>query len=235
MAVENKIVDIKYEIVKIKFITRMLSYGANKDNTEIRIPEFKSSMRYWWRALGDFNQNNDVKEKNIYLNNMRESERSIFGDTNIASPFFIKLNEEKIRDDYKEIGEKVRDETPSMYFLLKYIKKSKGREGWNLNKYIDLLSIVSVLGGIGAKSRRGYGSFIIEGCNIYKDISLENFKKRINKLFHNDIYEIAASNYVEGKEAIIRQKTKIPSCEYPYVEEIFIGKEMSIVNFKKYQ
>jgi CRISPR-associated protein Cmr1 len=223
----------KERVLEISSVTPMLSHGADNKSPEIRIPEFKSAMRFWWRALSYFKSNGD---KNFdYLKKMKSLEGKIFGDAKEnASPISMKFKklDKKFRTskatkiigeyDYNIKGFKAVEFKMSL--ALKYPQVLREIENWDFDKYYSLLEIVSVLGGIGQRARRGYGAFKIEDSDIYSNISLEYLKEKINGIF-GEIYEVEESNYIKEENVIRRKKDYIPYCEFPFVEEIFIGKK----------
>ncbi|WP_072726507.1 type III-B CRISPR module RAMP protein Cmr1 [Tepidibacter thalassicus] len=223
----------KIKNIKISSVTPMLSHGGDGKSPEIRIPEFKSAMRFWWRALSYF----EVKEDDEldYFNKMRAMEGKIFGDAKKnASPISIRLKNIKNRNikkyNYGIRGfEKVEFE---MSLILKYPQVLSQIDYWNFNKYYSLLEIVSILGGVGQRIRRGYGVFRIDNSNIYLSINLNFLKNKINEIFGN-IYKVAKSKYILEKNVIARKKECKPNCGFSYVEEIFIGKEVSFNIYKE--
>lgn len=243
--VQNK--DRKIKNLKISSVTPILSHGANKKEPEIRIPEFKSAMRFWWRALNWFNINNidtrlkeELKKKEYscdYLGYMKFIEGKIFGDSkNNASPISIKLksfnNPQSNPYVYGITGfENVRLE---LTLIEKYPSILNQLPNWRLENYYELLEITSIIGAIGQRSRRGYGVFKIDNSNIYSNINNEFLRNKLNKLF-GDIYKIGSSEYNEDDdiEIIKRNKKCRPPRRFPFVEEIFIGKEISFDTYKK--
>ena len=251
MVIENKAK--KRKTLRILSVTPMLSHGANKRNPEIRIPEIKSAMRFWWRALSCFdkknaNENLKLNEKKYsfnYLEYMKLMEGKIFGDSkNNASPISIKLDRINVakKEEYKyniHGGKTVKLHgfknvnfeivlSSTLPFILDELK------GWNFENYNQLLEIISVIGGIGQRSRRAYGAFRINSSNIYSDVNELSITNKINELFP-EVYGVKNSKYVEDIEVIARNDSKIPSYQlkFPYVEEIFIGKETIFEDYKR--
>lgn len=244
----------KRKTLSILSVTPMLSHGANKRKPEIRIPEIKSAMRFWWRALNWFdkeNTNESLKNLNKqkdsfdYVEYMKLMEGKIFGDSkNNASPISVKLNRINVakKEEYKyniHGGKTVKLHgfknvnfeivlSSTLPFMLEELK------GWNFENYNQLLEIISVIGGIGQRSRRAYGAFKIDSSKIYSDVNKLSITNKINELFP-EVYGVKNSKYVKGIEVIARNDSKIPSCQskFPYVEEIFIGKETIFEDYKK--
>lgn len=228
--------------IQLEVVTSMLSKGSNNE-LEIRIPEIKSAMRFWWRGLNYFNI--DKKTSKIheeYIKNMKEEEGKVFGDLeNQSSPLYIKFfQKNSIQESRRKVvGIKGYRCTikPTYDFKLNFYLKYSNYITYSLQKYIELLEIVSVLGGIGQRSRKGHGCFAVREVNMqdyniinYNELNIQLLCEKIHKLFMHDtkpIYEIKKSEYIDGLKVIKRKLT--PICNYPYVEEIYIGeKELSI-------
>ncbi|RUM75097.1 MAG: type III-B CRISPR module RAMP protein Cmr1, partial [Sulfurovum sp.] len=62
-------------------ITPMFMYGADGKTPELRPASIKGVMRFWWRAI----------HGNLSLEDLKEQEGEIFGDTDKKSSFSIKL------------------------------------------------------------------------------------------------------------------------------------------------
>lgn len=212
------------QVLNIKTITPMLSHGVNKD-AEIRIPEFKSAMRFWWRALGKFEN----------IEEMRKEEGQIFGDSmNIndvyhASPIGMRFihKSEIIKDSFpiylrknKEVWS--RGICPNKNFQISINKRlNKGKE---LDYYVNLLELVSIIGGIGQKSRKGYGCFYIENkapkkVEDRRDV-FNYLKDKMEKLEVNNYYKFNESQF-----SINRINYGDIQQRYPYIIGICIGRK----------
>lgn len=214
--------------IRIKTITPMLSHGADGKTPEIRIPEFKAAMRFWWRALGNFRGVQD----------MRKKEGIIFGDSEKnASPFVIQLKDSmSITKDMKkkyvyniEGFELKEHQNINLLFKLRYpniLNPEKNEDiteemnlNWSFDNYIELFNLVSILGAIGGKSRKGYGSFYIDESNNkfkFPEQVIERIKSLLTKCNMTD--------FIVDKKNFIKRKEKPKFKDYPYVEEIYIGK-----------
>jgi CRISPR-associated protein Cmr1 len=192
--------------LKCRTITPIFCYGANKNVPELRPPSFKGALRFWWRAI----------HSNLDLNTMKQKEMDFFGgikgNKSVKSPFSLRIKHldfNSIKEDalphkpnkYKAtaipvdtkfdlvLSQKVRDECASLFFLL------------------------SILGGIGGRSRRGFGCFEIDSSKY------ENIKINVES---EDVQ-------IEIKEKIIKKINPQFEFEeykrsYPYIKKILIGK-----------
>lgn len=67
-------------LAECKIVTPMLSSGANQQEFEIRAPEVKAGLRFWWRAF------QPLDKKGLYA-----AEGNLFGSTDQASPFSLRI------------------------------------------------------------------------------------------------------------------------------------------------
>ena len=107
----------------------MLSHGISTDKAEIRIPEFKAAMRFWWRAVGEFKS----------LIEMREKEGEIFGDSISmkngnyhASPFSMRTVG-KPNLAFSEVKTGYTKNKDNKWILIAPIKGIKEGQGFQMN------------------------------------------------------------------------------------------------------
>lgn len=155
---------------ELEAVTPMFISGADQnDPPEFRPPSIKGLLRFWYRA--------------IYPNSYKTNENRLFGSTENRSPFRIRY--EPIKN-----GELIKEKGDDQYSFLSYLGRgilgTKGaeRDFFNVAKkssakfgltfLIDrMMSLedkkclfksfwaLSMFGGIGSRSRRGFGSFKI--------------------------------------------------------------------------
>ncbi|MGE4518027.1 MAG: type III-B CRISPR module RAMP protein Cmr1 [Desulfobacteraceae bacterium] len=158
--------------LKCRTITPMFCYGADDSEPEIRPPSIKGGLRFWWRAM---NPDSAVTK-------MKENEAELFGGTGEKegrSKVIIQVNGNNIEQD---ITKKLinKHNYPGLGYLFysrlmagnqdkNCIKPGQGFEikiKSNDNKYIEKVKkvflVFSLFGGIGSRSRRGGGNFLIE-------------------------------------------------------------------------
>jgi len=161
-------------------LTPMFCYGTDQNSPEIRAASIKGMLRYWWRV---FNPNKTKA-------NLLQAESELFGDTNSKSPFDIIIQEDAINKinsalpaDECYIVEGAHNAEINVLDYLAYGRYDFGTHTfssyippgsrftiklWNqklkeadLRLLINYLKIGGLLGGIGSKSRNGYGHFLI--------------------------------------------------------------------------
>lgn len=186
---------------ELEAVTPMFMSGADPMTgpPEFRAPSIKGLLRFWYRA--------------IYPDYDPAEEDRLFGSTDHRSPF--KLKTEIIKGVIGSKGEKKYDSLAYLgYGLFKYVKE--GKKNVTIRPFFDVGSqfkvhflfrkqadardrekvlrafwALSMLGGLGARSRRGFGSYQINrvqaGNNNPIDMTF-NFKDRtdfINYLNHS--------------------------------------------------
>lgn len=137
----------------------MMIHGADQNRVELRANAVKSAMRYWWRALHP----DSASGETLY-----EQAVNIFGgtsgDSGKQSSFFLRVLHELDEDDFtrfnllphKQYGKSPKNGIrPGSEFIIKIVEqRSTGTDLY------ALLWLAGVLGGIGQRSRRGFGNFI---------------------------------------------------------------------------
>lgn len=186
-----------------KIITPMFIGDANQELTDLRPPSIKGALRFWWRALnwGKFFKG-DIAQA---LRELHEQEGKLFGqaaregvEAGQAS-FLLQLSEQP-----KLIREKSWPEnnTGSGYLGYGLMKDNTQahREGFkentkfslslifkpntsteNINSIKETLEVFGLLGNLGARSRRGFGS-ISDSSNLLTE---EEYIKKIKTLLSN--------------------------------------------------
>jgi CRISPR-associated protein Cmr1 len=186
-----------------KIITPMFIGDANQNLTDLRPPSIKGALRFWWRALnwGRFFKG-DIAQA---LRDLHEQEGKLFGQAAREgvkagqASFLLQLSEQP-----KLIREKdwPQNQTGSGYLGYGLMKDNTQphREGFkentkftislifkpntsteNINSIKETLEIWGLLGGLGARSRRGFGS-ISDSSN---HLTEEEYIKKIKTLLSN--------------------------------------------------
>lgn len=210
------------KIYKLKNITDLCSNNGLK-NLEFRLTEIKSLMRFWWRALNFYNKCDD----------MREEENKIFGNSEThKSPIIFKIKNEdftKAKEGHvvgKNLSIGCFESGGNIKIQLNLCKRQINQKEYTnkeLYFYDSLLKLSLILGGVGNRSRRGCGVFRFEEDN--KEYNLRNqIKNHMENLNISKYYEFLKENDKYFK-IFRKEEYKNKGFEYPYVEEILIGKE----------
>jgi CRISPR-associated protein Cmr1 len=171
-------------------VTPLFCAGADQQKPEIRVPSIRGAMRFWFRALmggimGD------------QLSSLRALESSIFGETERASTIALRVAERRVTR--KNAGDNVgRIQTGMIYLgfpFYKWQRESKThslargmiepRSTWNLSLLLydqnrhtpDLvmgtLWLMFLFGGLGSRSRRGFGSVRAQPVDYHGSLILQ--------------------------------------------------------------
>ncbi len=196
----------------------MFLAGADGKTPELRPPSIKGLMRFWWRAM-----NGHLSIENI--EKLKDEEGKIFGasDEKIGrSKFSIRIFRNNLKTlEYSPVP---HSSTKKFRFSgivpgqkISMILSSQHDE---IDEYANVLKASLILGGLGKRTRRGFGSARI--LNVSDQPYNSNYKlETILKLV----------NYIgDNKYQIDRHKDKIElkynlTAQYPFLKEIQLGKE----------
>jgi CRISPR-associated protein Cmr1 len=180
---------------EVEVVTPMFLGGANTNEAELRTPSLKGMLRFWWRATRGIHN----------IQKLKEEEAELFGDTTCKS--LTKISIEPIGNLTISKDLKTRGETFIVHgkpvHILDYLaygtytyEKGKGNvyhkehilPGNRFHLKIECLEkhmkeVLSALawmihyGGIGARSRNGFGSLSaeIERPNIKNSLDIANY------------------------------------------------------------
>ncbi|MEA3376564.1 MAG: type III-B CRISPR module RAMP protein Cmr1 [Chloroflexota bacterium] len=145
--------------VRLGTVTPLLLHGADNRTPELRPPSFRGAVRYWWRAaLGGV-----IGDKN--LDGLRELEAAVFGSTERGSPISLRLGALEIQDaepkpyllPHKEIAR--TDGITGSFELI--LTQPRHDDALIWEAACASLELALTFGGVGQRSRRGYGALRI--------------------------------------------------------------------------
>ena len=188
-------------VFECKTITPMFCYGADGETPELRAPSLKGALRFWWRAI----------HPNLELADLKKKETLIFGGTGDEeakkSSFLIQLRHSDLPTEMvNPLPHKTKSYQKSA-ILSKLEFTIILRTETTSKNILHLLELTAILGGIGGRSRRGFGSFRINSINEspYKfEFSNKNILKLIQKI--NPEFEFGEYDH-----------------NYPYLQKIELG------------
>jgi len=221
--------------IKCQVITPIINYGVNSIEPALREASLKGMLRYWWRAITTWDNTED----------MFKYESRLFGDSQGIqgkSPLKIKIELEKVQksnDDKFAYPLKPHDKQnpvkknafpPEQYFNVKFFINENllNKDIISANDYEELIKNLMIatfiLGGIGKRTRRGYGSSIIKEINgtklnlHYNNIGdeLVDYLNRICKIVHKREFYQKIDNQVIINTSGIATK-------YPTIQKIELG------------
>jgi CRISPR-associated protein Cmr1 len=180
----EKILNRKESVFDVEIVTPAFALGADREHAELREQTINGLMRFWWRA---FFGSDD-------LENMQKRESEIFGSTEKKSDLSILIKDKNLKINKNNLpkGSEIFNEGKSGFIhpYLSYGVSNKeyiepgskfklhlSYSGKNEEEILTSLFILTSFGGIGARSRNGYGSINIE--------DLLTFKPDFNKINKN--------------------------------------------------
>ena len=209
--------------LKLETVTPMFLRGHNNRTLELRPPPFKALFRYWWRATQTITN----------FDALCQAEGELFGNTARKSPLQIRIPNPPKRlktDQYQPLphhtggwdcancvgaDEPCRKNYPSEaycpgeQFTIKFTAD-------NLTYYESIAKLGFLLGGIGNRSRRGFGSIRDVGWHFANIPDLQN-----------DILHTLDSITGPGQFLINAVGDSIVSrpgfLRYPVIRKIFFG------------
>jgi len=229
-------------VEKITFGCRVLTplFLAGADGTEryavpeFRAPSLKGAMRFWWRAVQAEEDRDRLKntEAGIFGGAGKGEGKSTFG---IGMSYTGPLHSKK----YQLLPHHSGDENcfcvanrgeqckkgmitrtaifPGQEFSVEF-SYNRPHQLFPPERLRALFKLTSILGGLGKRSRRGFGSFAInaiDGLKPEREVSLE--------YIHELLELLAPGKYHMGQNCIVLNG----ACggHYPFIREIAIGRQ----------
>lgn len=195
----------------LETVTPLFLHGENRKRLELRPPPFKSLMRYWWRTVQDC-------DKTL----LREEEAKLFGSTKGKAPFSIRiLGETDLASaKYKPLPHRSDD----LGFREDAYKKGQSfdlylitKNGSQASAYEQIAKLGFLLGGVGNRSRRGFGSIRETNWN-FKNVS--NLRQEVL----DTLNAVAGTNRFKMAGKILASGRRIhPPPKYPVIRYIYFG------------
>lgn len=187
-----------------RVVTPLFLAGYDQSTAELRVPSIKGVLRFWWRALA-WQHFRDLKK-------LSEAEELLFGSNQQQSAVMLRLispPQLQVVSDasgwnkpghvYLGYGllkfdgtvEKTRKLVkPPVEFTLNLLIKPSAqlqREPYR-NQLLEAIKLMGLLGGLGSRTRRGYGSLtlmslLVNGEEVFQaPSSVEQFKAELSKI-----------------------------------------------------
>lgn len=208
------------KVFSCKILTPMFLHGADGETPELRESSLKASIRYWWRAINS----------NLRLPEMRKREAEIFGgsyteednkEKSFKSSFNLIAKDISLKDQKMDrLPTKDKPAPAESYvsgnFEVTIITQEAFLKARNIksDSIENIFKLSTILGDVGKRSRRGFGSFHIID---QPDPTFESIYNLIN-LINPDMYIYnATNNFIEVNE------NKVKNLDYPYLKKIEIS------------
>ena len=202
---------IKTEL-NLETVTPMFLHGSDTNRPELRPSPFKSLMRYWWRTVQD-----------CKTEPLREAEAKLFGSTKGKASFSIRISGtiDLAQAQYKPLphrtdrrGFRKDAYSPGQSFGLYLIT-------WDddASTYKQIAKLGFLLGGVGNRSRRGFGSIREQSWN-FPDVS--DLRTKIL----DTLNAVASADRFQIKDQIIASKRPADfSPEFPVIQRVYFGNQ----------
>ena len=199
--------------LELETVTPMFLHGYNNNQPELRPPPFKALFRYWWRTV-----------QACKANSLRDKEAKLFGSTKCKAPFSIrisgttKLNSSRYKPLPHRSGSRVftRDAYNGGQSFDLYLITKNG-----LGVYRQIAKLGFLLGGVGNRSRRGFGSI------REKDWNFKNIFDLRNEILETLNAVAGVTRFCISGPTIKSTLTSFP--KYPVIQGIYFGKPTSDV------
>lgn len=225
-------------IFTCKTVTPLVMNGAYGDIPELRPPGIKASLRFWWRALNGHLPLEDKKDPNgkVLEKGLRTKEAEIFGSTKGRSKLLIRIIEslDEIENvpllEHRKGGNE--RETKRLQTWVDAFKESgtfQVRVDINLDSSIfsieqlkNLFILSCALGGLGKRSRRGFGAVVVT------EINGQGYSSPVDLTsIHSIIDKIVPDRFSKASTEIITKHNPTSSKgDYPEIYKIQIGKNI---------
>jgi len=197
----------------------MFSGGANpRAQPELRPPAFRGVLRYWTRAVAG----GVIGDQN--LTGLHQMEAALFGNTGTGSPIQIRLSQAALQVVNTPIlihkadsARRPAYQAGQSFDLVISACRPVSVEVWNATMAISELMIT--LGGVGLRSRRGYGVLKIKNRAKPSPVTLTEWETTIRDTAHN---ALSAMSSLAGLLGIESQPLLAGPCAFPCINQVGI-------------
>ena len=199
--------------LELETVTPMFLRGSDNNTPELRPPAFKALFRYWWRAA--------VGEPNVET--LRKTEGCLFGSTKGRSPLSIRIQGSVA--------------PPSAQYALLPHRNNFQSQAYSpngnfnlilaapvLREYENIATLSFLLGGVGKRSRRGFGSIRYQNWN-FQDIN------ELRNKVHQALEEISPGRFQLTHQIEVEPTIEVdPTVDlpnYPVIRSIYFGTTLS--------
>ena len=215
--------------LNLETVTPMFLRGYDGKTPELRPPPFKALFRYWWRTVQDCD-----------TDSLRKDEAKLFGSTKGKAPFAIRIPRKK---DLQQTKYKPLPHKPDNDRLAFKTDAYKGGQSFDLylitksdsdaSTYKQIAKLGFLLGGVGNRSRRGFGSIRETDWNISCIHSMQKeVLDTLNAVAKNDRFQINSSFTINGRTVTIieSKRSAHDPPDFPVIRRIFLGEPTDRLN-----
>ena len=193
--------------IHLEMLTPMFLHGADNETLELRSPAFKGLFRYWWRATQDEPEQNKLYKR----------EGVLFGDTTHRSPLVVRIMgaPRLTIGSYAPLPHRAGSFTreaylPSSQFALTLICR-------DFDIYQPIIRISFLLGGVGNRSRRGFGSLHERGGGVQN-------RDELGRYILESLEWLRPGTFAWHEDTIV---STLAHPGYPVIKKIEIGQSWS--------
>ena len=224
--------------LNLKTVTPMFLHGYDTGTLELRPPPFKALFRYWWRTVQNPIDSRDLRKDEV----LRKDEARKFGSTKGRSPFSIRIPGEQIQklsrtsEEYNLLPHRINMDPVPAYgveraFCLELITKDVAAT----TTYTQIAKLGFLLGGIGNRSRRGFGSIRDTGWSFtnVSDLQceiLDTLNAVAGTAAHDPRFQINDNFSINGQTVQIIESTITSLPNYPVIRRVYFGNPTNSVD-----
>ena len=191
--------------LRLETVTPMFLHGYDNKILELRPPAFKALFRYWWRAIAG----------KMDADKLSEREGDLFGNTKKRSPLSVRISGFAVLQsgEYAPLPHK-----PDLFTSQAYLPNGRFNlilTASQLDEYEKIAKLGFLLGGVGNRSRRGFGSI------RYQDWSFQTVAE-LEKEICQTLDVIAPGRFHKTSNEIQIDST-IRRPDYPVIQAIYFG------------
>lgn len=184
-------------LMRFRITTPMFCSAADIDNAELRLPSIKGLLRYWWRVSqsGSYSDPSALlkRENSLFGSTERQSQvllriieknlesvvkkRTVFGEGVLKGAYYLAygcIDASGSRNKGTEAGELTRAMIPGGDFTLEARLPKK-----YLNEVLCSARLLGCFGGVGSKSRKGYGSISLASMKVGEEVQSVNLEQAL--------------------------------------------------------
>lgn len=203
-------------MLNLETVTPMFLHGSDTSVPELRPPPFKSLMRYWWRTVQD-----------CKTDSLRKTEASLFGSTEGKAPFSIRIavTENLRKRQYQPLPHRSGSfrrmaYVPGQPFDLCLIARDESVA----STCVQIARLGFLLGGIGNRSRRGFGSIRVTSWNFTSPSEIQS------EILDNLNSVAGAVRFHINDQSIESRRLANITPEYPVIQRICFGQPAGSVD-----
>lgn len=208
------------KLFQCEILTPMFLSGANKGKPEFRLPPFKGVMRYWWRAAQRAREPEWLKR----------NEAELFGaggDTGGASKFKLKRSDDvELSYGGRAYMLPHKNELSKNHIKGNFSIRIMGRDPGVLDTAAEVFELSAILGGVGKRTRRGFGAFYLRPESTEPQSSLGKRTLELLTSLGPQKGCYTGTNEATGVFTIRPEQSQEENAafRYPAIEEIKISK-----------